>query len=151
MREDEYPALAADPTAYLMETWLPRTQSRICKPGQPATVANQMAWMKGGMALMQYFTAFGDAVDGGFERVKRVTELDGLEACGFLAESRDPRVGFRDKSQFFYLLIPALLSGHDFTKVTNYRQELEIDRAVHEVAYEYSGAGAGYRTLGNRP
>jgi alpha-L-fucosidase 2 len=29
--------------------------------------------------------------------------------------------------------------GHDFSKVTEYRQELDIDRAVHEVAYQYNG------------
>ena len=29
--------------------------------------------------------------------------------------------------------------GHDFAKVTHYRQELDIDRAVHQVTYEYNG------------
>jgi len=29
--------------------------------------------------------------------------------------------------------------GHDFTKVTGFRQELDIDRAVHQVTYEYNG------------
>ncbi len=29
--------------------------------------------------------------------------------------------------------------GHDFSKVTHYRQELDIDRAVHQVTYEYNG------------
>ncbi|MEP3212723.1 MAG: glycoside hydrolase N-terminal domain-containing protein [Luteolibacter sp.] len=29
--------------------------------------------------------------------------------------------------------------GHDFSKVSNYRQELDIDRAVHTVSYEYNG------------
>jgi alpha-L-fucosidase 2 len=29
--------------------------------------------------------------------------------------------------------------GHDFTKVTLYRQELDIDRAIHQVTYEYNG------------
>ena len=29
--------------------------------------------------------------------------------------------------------------GHDFSKVTDYRQELDIDRAVHQVTYEYDG------------
>jgi alpha-L-fucosidase 2 len=28
--------------------------------------------------------------------------------------------------------------GHDFSKVTHYRQELDIDRAVHQVTYEYN-------------
>ncbi len=29
--------------------------------------------------------------------------------------------------------------GHDFDKVTNYRRVLDIDRAVHEVTYEFNG------------
>ena len=29
--------------------------------------------------------------------------------------------------------------GHDFSKVTHYRRELDIDRAVHKVTYEYNG------------
>ncbi|MHB8957318.1 MAG: glycoside hydrolase family 95 protein [Pirellulaceae bacterium] len=29
--------------------------------------------------------------------------------------------------------------GHDFSKVTDYRQELDIDRAVHQVTYKYNG------------
>ncbi len=29
--------------------------------------------------------------------------------------------------------------GHDFSSVTHYRQELDIDRAVHTVTYEYNG------------
>ncbi len=29
--------------------------------------------------------------------------------------------------------------GHDFAKVTGYRQELDIDRAVHQMNYEYNG------------
>ncbi|MCF7732061.1 MAG: glycoside hydrolase family 95 protein [Akkermansiaceae bacterium] len=29
--------------------------------------------------------------------------------------------------------------GHDFSKVTDYRHELDLDRAVHQVTYEYNG------------
>jgi alpha-L-fucosidase 2 len=29
--------------------------------------------------------------------------------------------------------------GHDFSKVTEYRQELDIDRAIHKVTYVYNG------------
>lgn len=29
--------------------------------------------------------------------------------------------------------------GHDFKRVANYRQTLDLDRAVHEVSYEYEG------------
>lgn len=63
MTAEEYPALIDDPTAYLVNTWLPRTQTRMSAPGDPTTFENQMAWLKGGMALNQYFTAFGSAID----------------------------------------------------------------------------------------
>ncbi|WP_168565803.1 uroporphyrinogen decarboxylase family protein [Crateriforma spongiae] len=62
MRSDEYQALAADPTGFLLETWMPRTQSRVCGPGQSNTTENNLAWLKGGMAVMQYFNALGQAV-----------------------------------------------------------------------------------------
>ena len=29
--------------------------------------------------------------------------------------------------------------GHDFSQVTHYRRELDVDRAVHQVSYEYNG------------
>jgi uroporphyrinogen-III decarboxylase len=63
MSEDEYGALACDPTGYLMETWLPRTQSRMRAPGQPNTIENNMAWLKGGIAMSQYFGSFGGAIE----------------------------------------------------------------------------------------
>ncbi len=63
MEEDEYEDLIADPTGYLLNTWLPRTQKRLVAPGQPNTATNNLAWLKGGMALMQYFLAFGTAVE----------------------------------------------------------------------------------------
>ena len=63
MHEDEYEQLIADPTGYLLNTWLPRTQSRVVAPGDCNTVANNLAWLKAGMAVMQYFTSFGTAVE----------------------------------------------------------------------------------------
>lgn len=84
MRADEYQALASDPTGYLLETWLPRTQARIQAPGQPNTTDNNLAWLKGGMALMQYFSAFGNAV----ERLR--TECETPSAiCGILKSPFD--------------------------------------------------------------
>lgn len=32
-----------------------------------------------------------------------------------------------------------LYLGHDFSQVTNYRQTLDIERAIHQVTYEYNG------------
>jgi alpha-L-fucosidase 2 len=41
--------------------------------------------------------------------------------------------------------------GHDFSKVSNYRQELDIDRAVHQVTYEYNGVRYQRITFASHP
>ena len=41
--------------------------------------------------------------------------------------------------------------GHDFSKVTDYRRELDIDRAVHQVAYEYNGVGYQRTAFASHP
>jgi hypothetical protein len=58
MKADEYDALIADPTGYLFETWLPRVSRAIETPGAPASFKHNMAFLKGGMAMMSYFDAF---------------------------------------------------------------------------------------------
>jgi uroporphyrinogen-III decarboxylase len=60
MRREEYDHLIADPTGYLYEVWLPRVSNDIVAPGKPATLRNQFALVKGAMAMMQYFQAFGE-------------------------------------------------------------------------------------------
>lgn len=59
MREDEYDALIADPTGFLFNVWLPRISSEVVPPGQPNTLRNNLSFLKGGMAMLQYFNAFG--------------------------------------------------------------------------------------------
>jgi len=59
MKPDEYDALIADPTGYLLNVWLPRTSTDVVAPGEPTTERSNLALLKGGMAMMQYFTAFG--------------------------------------------------------------------------------------------
>ena len=56
MKEDEYDALIDDPTAFLLNIWLPRVSA-----GTP------VSQLKGGMAMMQYFGTVG----GQIERMKR--------------------------------------------------------------------------------
>ena len=58
MRLEEYDALIADPTGYLMNVWLPRVSSEVAPIGGPATMRNNLSFLKGGMALMQYFGSF---------------------------------------------------------------------------------------------
>jgi uroporphyrinogen-III decarboxylase len=62
MREDEYDALIADPTAFLYNTWLPRVAAEVVPIGQPSTYRNNLALVKTGMAMMQYFYAFGPQI-----------------------------------------------------------------------------------------
>jgi hypothetical protein len=59
MRPDEYDALIADPTGFLLNVWLPRVSRDVVPPGAPATARSHLSFLKGGMALLQYFSAFG--------------------------------------------------------------------------------------------
>ena len=63
MKADEYDELIADPTAFLLNTWLPRVAKDVCPLGTPATAANNLSFLKGGMAMMAYFSAFPGAID----------------------------------------------------------------------------------------
>jgi hypothetical protein len=62
MREDEYDALIADPTGFLYDVWLPRVSTEVCKPGAPNTRRNNLALVKGAMAMLSYFYAFGPQI-----------------------------------------------------------------------------------------
>ena len=59
MKSDEYDQLIADPTGFLANVWLPRTSTDIAAPGELTSYRNNMAFLKGGMALLNYFGAFG--------------------------------------------------------------------------------------------
>ncbi|MCC7377530.1 MAG: hypothetical protein IT581_22915 [Verrucomicrobiales bacterium] len=63
MREDEYDALIADPTAFLYEVWLPRVSTEVCQPGATVTRRNQLALVKSSMAMLSYFYAFGPQIE----------------------------------------------------------------------------------------
>lgn len=59
MKADEYDALIDDPTAFLYSVWLPRVSADVAGPGEPATFRNNLSFVKGGMAMLKYFFAFG--------------------------------------------------------------------------------------------
>jgi len=63
MKADEYDRFIADPTAYLFEVWLPRITNHIVSPGEVATYRSNLSLLKGGMAMMAWFGALGNAVD----------------------------------------------------------------------------------------
>ena len=62
MRPEEYDALIEDPTGFLLNVWLPRVAAPVRAPGEPATMESHLSFLKGGMAMMQYFGAFGPQV-----------------------------------------------------------------------------------------
>jgi hypothetical protein len=59
MRADEYDQLIEDPTGFLLNVWLPRVSTRIRGPGHSVSTDSNLALIKGGMAMLQYFYAFG--------------------------------------------------------------------------------------------
>jgi hypothetical protein len=67
MKVEEYDALITDPTGFLFNVWLPRVSKDVVEPGQPNTFRNNLSFLKGGMAMMQYFGAFGPQI----ERLRR--------------------------------------------------------------------------------
>ncbi len=60
MRDDEYDQLIDDPTAFLYNVWLPRVSTAVQGVGEPTSYDNNLSFVKGGMAMMQYFGAFGE-------------------------------------------------------------------------------------------
>ncbi len=63
MRREEYPELIEDPVRFLYAKWLPRVSGEIAAPGCPATHRGNLALVKGAMAMLDYFYAFGPQVD----------------------------------------------------------------------------------------
>jgi hypothetical protein len=59
MRSDEYDQLIEDPTGFLLNVWLPRVSSAVQKAGEPVTQEHNLSFLKGGMAMMEYFGGFG--------------------------------------------------------------------------------------------
>ena len=62
MKPDEYDELIDDPTGFLYNTWLPRVSTEISKIGEASTNRNNLALVKSGMAMLQYFYAFGPQI-----------------------------------------------------------------------------------------
>ncbi len=58
MRADEYDQLIEDPTGFLLNVWLPRVSSHVVPMGETTTRENNLSFLKGGMAMLQYFGAF---------------------------------------------------------------------------------------------
>lgn len=59
MKADEYDALIDDPTGFLYNVWFPRVSTEANRIGEPSTYRNNLAFVKGAMAMLAYFYAFG--------------------------------------------------------------------------------------------
>ncbi len=59
MQPEEYDALIEDPTGYLFNVWLPRVSADVSPLGEPTSYRNNLSFLKGGMAMLNYFNGFG--------------------------------------------------------------------------------------------
>jgi len=59
MRADEYDALIEDPTGFLYNVWLPRVANDVSPMDGRPSYRNNLSFVKGGMAMLSYFGAFG--------------------------------------------------------------------------------------------
>jgi len=59
MKPDEYDQLIEDPTGFLFNVWLPRISADVAPMGEPTSFRNNLSFLKGGMAMLSYFSAFG--------------------------------------------------------------------------------------------
>jgi hypothetical protein len=59
MRTDEYDQLIEDPTGFLFNTWLPRISHDVKAMDEKTSYRNNLSFLKGGMAMLNYFNGFG--------------------------------------------------------------------------------------------
>ncbi|MBM3289095.1 MAG: hypothetical protein FJY92_02995 [Candidatus Hydrogenedentes bacterium] len=101
MRADEYDALIADPTGFLFNTWLPRVSRDVAPIGSPTTYRNNLSFLKGGMAMLHYFTALGA------QNEKLKTECGTVPAIGGILKAPLDILG--DKLRGYYGLTNDLI------------------------------------------
>ena len=78
MREDEYDELIEDPTGYLFNVWLPRVAEEVSPMGEPTSFRNNLSFVKGGMAMLSYFNAFGSQIAAMREESGTVSAISGI-------------------------------------------------------------------------
>jgi len=59
MQPEDYDQLIEDPTGYLFNVWLPRVSKYVSPMGEPTSFLNNLSFLRGGMAMLSYFNAFG--------------------------------------------------------------------------------------------
>jgi hypothetical protein len=61
LKEDEFDIFIDDPTAFLLNVWLPRFTSHINPPGKPVTFEHNMSLINGIIAYNQFIHEWGNA------------------------------------------------------------------------------------------
>jgi len=59
LKADEYDQFAEDPTAFLVNAWLPRFTTHLRRPGEPVTWAHNMSLINGILAYDLFFGTWG--------------------------------------------------------------------------------------------
>ncbi len=83
MRADEYDRLIENPTEFLFNVWLPRATRDVTAPGEPATYRNNLSFLKGGMAMLNYFNAYGPQLQRLREESGTVSAISGIFKAPF--------------------------------------------------------------------
>ncbi|MGQ9588763.1 MAG: uroporphyrinogen decarboxylase family protein [Planctomycetota bacterium] len=78
MRVDEYDELIRDPTGFLYNVWLPRVSADVSAPGSPTSYRNNLSFVKGGMAMLSYFYAFGTQIERLRKECGTVSAISGI-------------------------------------------------------------------------
>jgi len=101
MKENEYDQLIESPTEFLSNVWMPRVSKNLVPIGAPNTFRNNMAWLKGGISMMEYFSACGEAVGLLKSECGTVSAIAGILKAPFDILS-DKLRGFRQVSVDIY-------------------------------------------------
>lgn len=78
MKVEEYDHLIEDPTDFLFNVWLPRVSSEIVAPGGVATLRSNLALVKGGMAMWNYFVTLGQQGEALRQECGTVSAISGI-------------------------------------------------------------------------
>ncbi len=78
MKREEYDELIEDPTRFLYEVWLPRVSNDVAARGEATSYRNNLSLVKGGMALLSYFYAFGPQVERMRTETGTVSAISGM-------------------------------------------------------------------------
>lgn len=78
MKPEDYEELIEDPTGYLFNVWLPRVSTDVATSNEQSSYRNNLSFLKGGMAMQQYFNSFGKQNEILVEEIGMVPAISGI-------------------------------------------------------------------------